>query len=196
MTLKLFILSGLLLAALVLLSGCKLTRAGYESAPYKVIEKDGAFEIREYPDLRVVSTPMETRAPADDNSFMRLFRYISGANESGSKIAMTTPVFTDQAGSERKMSFVVPRDVAAGTVPKASHELVAVATRPGGRFAVIRFSGGRDENRTSKARQQLADWMTSRQIKTTGSPEMASYDPPFIPPFLKRNEILLRIESR
>jgi hypothetical protein len=31
------------------------TRAGYESAEYKVFESDGTFEVREYPDLMLVA---------------------------------------------------------------------------------------------------------------------------------------------
>ncbi len=31
-----------------------MARGGYESAEYEVIESDGAFEIRKYPDLMLV----------------------------------------------------------------------------------------------------------------------------------------------
>ena len=89
-------------------------RAGYESAEYKVVEKDGNIEIREYPDLMLASTSTKFDAQGRDGSFMRLFRYISGANQSEQKIAMTTPVFmeTGDAESGGKMGFVVPKDVA------------------------------------------------------------------------------------
>ena len=32
------------------------SRKYYESAPYKLVRKDGSFEIRDYPSLRLVET--------------------------------------------------------------------------------------------------------------------------------------------
>ena len=88
-------------------------RAGYESAKYKVIESDGNYEIREYPDLMLASTTTKIDAQGRDGSFMRLFGYISGANESKQKISMTTPVFmeNDATDSNAQMGFVMPEEV-------------------------------------------------------------------------------------
>ena len=49
----------------------KATRAGYESAEYKVVESDGNFEVREYPDLMLVATTTQIDAQGRDGSFMR-----------------------------------------------------------------------------------------------------------------------------
>ncbi len=78
----------------------KTSRAGYESAEYTVVQSDGKFEVREYPDLMLVATKTKIDAQGRDGSFMKLFRYISGANQSEQKISMTTPVFmeNDKAG--------------------------------------------------------------------------------------------------
>ena len=56
-------------------------RAAYESAEYTVVESEGPFEIRDYPDLKLVSTEMRFESQGSDGSFMRLFRYISGGNQ-------------------------------------------------------------------------------------------------------------------
>ena len=72
MTTKLWVLGGSAVLVLLFLAGCKLTRAGYESAGYKVVRRSGAFEIRDYPALTLVSTPMTATQPTDDDSFMRL----------------------------------------------------------------------------------------------------------------------------
>src|SRR4051812_7893305 len=103
---KLWIPGGVALLCLLLLAGCKLTRGGYESAEYKLLKRSGSFEIRDYPALTLVSTPMTASDPTDDDSFRRLFGYIGGANEAEVKISMTTPVFSDLAGTNRQMSFV------------------------------------------------------------------------------------------
>ena len=53
--------------------GWKLTsRSAYESAEYEIVEQDGPFEIREYPDLMLASTRMRTGSQGNDGSFMRL----------------------------------------------------------------------------------------------------------------------------
>ena len=83
------------LVVLAALAWSVTARAGYESAPYEVIESDGNIEIREYPDLVLASTEAKFDARGNDGSFMRLFRYISGNNESDQKIEMTTPVFME-----------------------------------------------------------------------------------------------------
>ena len=92
------------------------TRAGYESAEYKVIETDGKFEVREYPDLMLASTTTQIDAQGRDGIFMKLFRCISGANQAEQKISMSTPVFMEKDKTEAQMGFVMPEEVAvAGT---------------------------------------------------------------------------------
>ena len=73
-----------LAAALVVVVyfGWKLTsRSAYETAEYAVLESDQSFEVREYPDLMMATTDMQQQSQGNDGSFMRLFGYISGANE-------------------------------------------------------------------------------------------------------------------
>ena len=195
MTTKLWILGGSAVLILLFLAGCKLTRAGYESAGYKVVRRSGAFEIRDYPALTLVSTPMTAKRPTDDDSFMKLFRYIGGANEAEAKIAMTTPVFSDQDGTNRQMSFVVPKKVAAAGAPKAKRDDIAVQTRPAGRFAAYRFSGSRGTERAASARQKLAEWIAAEKLQPIGDLQMANYDPPFTPAFLRRNEVMVQVKE-
>ena len=100
----------------MILAGCGATRAGYESAPYKVVRSEGRFEVRDYPVLTVVETP--TQGAAANGGFNRLFRFITGGNESSQKIAMTTPVFMSGRESNATMAFVMPSAMKAGDVPK------------------------------------------------------------------------------
>ena len=168
-------------------------RAGYESAQYRVIESDGNIEIREYPDLMLAATDSRMDSQGRDGSFMRLFRYISGANDSNQKVAMTTPVFMSPEGEEEFMSFVMPRKVAAKGAPLPTATEVELDTREGGRYAVHRFSGNRSEAKVRAAEKKLVQWLKTEGIEPTGETEYAGYDPPFTPPFLRRNEVLLRI---
>ncbi len=65
-----------------------MARSAYESAEYKVVESDGKFEVREYPDLMLLATTTKLEAQGRDGSFMKLFRYISGVNVTKQKISM------------------------------------------------------------------------------------------------------------
>ena len=54
-----------------------------EEAAYRVIEREGQFEIREYAEHIVAETIVaEGFEKAGDTAFNRLFRYISGDNAS------------------------------------------------------------------------------------------------------------------
>lgn len=171
--------------------------AGYESAEYEVVESDGAIEIREYPDLTLAATDSEMDAQGRDGSFMRLFRYISGANEAEQEIAMTTPVFMEgETGkSDRSMGFVLPKEVAAKGAPVPKREDVKLRKRKGGRFAVIRFSGRLDSKLAKEQEAKLRVWIESRGLEGHDSAEAAGYDPPFTPPPIRRNEILIRLKE-
>lgn len=172
-------------------------RAGYESAECTVIESDGNIEIREYPDLMLVATDSKMDSQGRDGSFMRLFRYISGANEGDQKIAMTTPVFMEgEVGkSEVSMGFVMPKEVAAEGVPEPKGEDVKIRKRQGGRFAAIRFSGRLDSQVAKEQEAKLREWMRSRGLEGESKAEAAGYDPPFTPGPLRRNEVLIRLNE-
>jgi len=178
-----------------------MARAAYESAEYKAVTLDGKFEVREYPDLMLVATTTKMDAQGRDGSFMKLFRYISGANESDKKISMTTPVFmeNDKADSAVQMGFVMPKDIAVKGVPAPTGDGVDVRKRIGGRFAVLRFSGQLTAKLAKESEAKLRTWMESKGLIADESPESsgvetASYDPPFTPGPLRRNEVLIRLK--
>jgi hypothetical protein len=189
--------------------GWKLTsRNAYESAEYVVIESDGPIELREYPDLMLAATEMGTNTDGDDGSFGRLFRYISGNNEDKQKVAMTTPVFMEpksqndsSAPSQNdrgQMGFVIPKDVVETSIPQPLGDNVQVTKRLGGTFAVIRFAGQMNAETQQRQRELLTDWIEKKGLQPdqpAGEAEIASYDPPWTPGPLRRNEILIRIAA-
>lgn len=167
------------------IAACAATRAGYETAPYTVVRSDGAFELRAYPELALVTT----RKDSENGGFMRLFRYISGDNAAGQKIAMTTPVFMQ----DDAMTFVLPAAVAQGPAP-ASGE-VRLEKRPAVRMAVHRYSGARSPIADEAALAKLRAWMAQRGLQAGGPPVHASYDPPWTPGPLRRNEVLVPVAA-
>lgn len=177
--------------------GWKTTaRAAYESASYTTVKTDGDFTIRRYPDLTVASTGMQS-VRGDDGSFMRLFQYISGSNQADQKIAMTTPVFMEPSaeGKPGRMAFVLPAEVAQAGAPQPTGEAVEVGKRPGGRFAVVRFSGRMDQALAAEKERELRQWIQRQGLEAVGKAETAGYDPPWTPGPLRRNEVLIRLKG-
>ena len=158
-----------------------------ETPDCKVIARDGKFEIRDYPALATV------RTASGDGGFMRLFRYISGDNEGGRKIPMTAPVLMRNEGDKAGMSFIMPAAIATGAAPSPTDRAVMLDNFGPGRFAVMRFSGGRNAANETKSLAALRGWLESRQLETEGAPVFAYYDPPWIPGFLRRNEVMLQV---
>ena len=191
------IISFLILAVVVVvvLVGYRTSRAGYESAPCQVVRASGKFELRDYPALTVVETRMASAGDGDDGSFMRLFRYIGGSNNAGEKIAMTTPVFMSGSDSNRLMAFVLPVKFKPGGVPQPADGSVSVRVLPAGQFAVLRFSGGRSAQHEAAALERLKTWLAAQGLKASSPPVYAYFDPPWTPPFLRRNEVMLRTGS-
>ncbi len=188
----------LLILAVVIglaLVGCKVTRSGYESAPYQIVRADGRFQVRDYPALTVVETPMTGSRNGDDGSFMRLFGFITGKNEAKQKIAMTTPVFMSGNETNTTMAFVMPAKMKSGTVPQPADGSVTVRELVAGRFAVLRSSGGRNVMKEAESLARLKAWMETERLSVLSPPVYGYFDPPWTPAFLRRNEVMLRTEA-
>ena len=166
-----------------------VTAMAIETPDYKVLEQEGKFEVRDYPAMMVARTTM------GDGDFMRLFRYISGGNEAEQKIAMTAPVLVQHKGEESGMSFVVPREVAAGKVPAPKGSAVSVDEMPAAKFAAFTYSGRRTDSNEAGALAKLRAWMDTKNLRAEGEPVFAYYDPPWTLPFMRRNEVMLRVAA-
>lgn len=177
-------ISVLAASSLVLAGGCSLTRAGYQTAPYQVVRKTPGFEIRDYPAIRVAETKEA------GGGFMRLFRYIDHGNAESQGIAMTTPVWMDRTESQGTMSFVLPSGLSSPPAPKDPE--VRIRELPAGSWAVRRFKGsGRGPD--DAAARVLGEELRKAGIPTTGTPRFAYFDPPWIPGFLRRNEVMIQV---
>ena len=66
---------------------------------------------------------------------------------------------------------------------------------PPGRFAVMRFSGGRSEANEKAALDRLQTWMAAENLRASAPPVFGYFDPPWTPPFLRRNEVMLSLDA-
>lgn len=188
---KIFVI-GLIFVFAVSAFGLMNSRAGYGTAEYKVVSNDGAFEIRDYKAAMLVTAPMSGGGTRNGSAFGKLFRYISGANESKEKISMTSPVLST-IGEKGKMSFVVPKDVALRGAPLPTSKDVVIEEMPAGRFATVRFSGSPSAGRYAEAQRLLKEWIEKKDLRTSGEFLSAGYDPPYTPQSLRRNEVMVRL---
>lgn len=178
---------------LILLSAV-LTSCAIEKPDYESVKKDGDFEIRKYDAIKVVSAPMDDMEKRDQ-SFRKLFKYISGENEEKKKIAMTSPVFmSDDKDPKGQMSFMLPAEIAEKGAPSPDAEGVTLNTIESGTFAVLGFKGWNKAEQREKASELLAELVGKEKLKPIGKQFFAFYDPPWTPEFLRQNEVWQRVQ--
>ncbi|MCW4013032.1 MAG: heme-binding protein [Candidatus Bathyarchaeota archaeon] len=167
-----------------------------ETTKYDVVRKDDSFEIRRYHEMLIAQVD-QTQYPG----FNTLFQYISGNNKGKSKISMTSPVITSEKiamtspvmSTASTMSFVVPSEYTMETVPEPSNAGVSIVKIPERYVATVRFRGFAWKNEVRKQTQRLLEWVNEEGIKTKGSVFLMQYNPPFVPGFLRRNEMGIEI---
>jgi predicted transcriptional regulator YdeE len=171
----------------------------YEKPESVLLEKEGKFELRKYSEMTLISTPMKGMENRGD-SFRKLFGYIGGGNAKKQKISMTVPVITqDNAGTKNAeragtMSFVVPTEVVKAGAPKPNDQNIVVKKMPAAKYATLQFKGGDDEGKRKIAVDNLKAIVKKKSLKTVGKPFFSSYDPPFKPEFLRKNEVWIQVK--
>ena len=165
-----------------------------EKPKHKVLETDGQFEIREYPELLIAETSVAgDRTQALDKGFGRLADYIFAKSRGGEKVAMTAPVLSSGNGNGEWLTrFVMPSQFSKDTLPAPDGD-VRIGTIPGRRVAVIQFGGGVDEEELAAKEAQLRSWVGAKKFTPRGEAERAFYNSPFMPGPLRRTEILIPI---
>jgi hypothetical protein len=180
-----------------------------EEVPYTVLEKEGKFELRQYEPHIVAETIVE--GDFDDvgnEGFRRLFRYISGDNRKKQEISMTSPVGQERrsekipmtapvnllkAGDRWSVTFLMPGKYTMDTLPEPDDARITLREIPARRVAAIKYSGTWSKSRYEKHKALLVQMMDRRGLKPAGEYIFARYNPPFMPWFLRRNEVLVRV---
>jgi hypothetical protein len=168
------------------------SRASAELADYTLARNDGRFQIRDYPGMVLATASMDEGGM--DAGFGKLFLFITGSNAAKEQIPMTAPVLAHKTGARKTMSFIMPTAVARREPPRPDAREVVIEKMEGGRFAALRFSGFWTEQNELAALEKLHAWCERERIETFGEPIFAFYDPPWIPWFMRRNEVLLRVK--
>ena len=169
------------------------TTSAIEEPTYSLVTswESPDIEIRDY-DSRILAT---TRMTEGQNSGFRVLAgYIFGGNENEQEIAMTAPVQRTMPGEqEAEMAFVVPRAYSLEELPTPDDSRIEFREEPAYRAAVIRFSGWVNDKKAERYWQTLIAFLEEQGIQPVGDPTLNQYNPPWTPPFMRRNEIIVAV---
>ena len=170
----------------------------YEEPKFTIIKKTDVYEVRRY-ETRTVA---EVTYGDEDNGFRVLFDYISGANRDiqeiqmtvpvtqSKEIDMTAPVTQSKNNGQMVMRFFLPSNYSKQNAPKPTDKRVQIIDLPDEYFAVISYSGFASDSNFIKHHEELKVAMERDGLIVTGPPLKATYNSPFTPPFLRRNEAM------
>ena len=163
-----------------------------EEAKYDVVKSNEIYEIRKYSD-RLAVQALNTN---QNNSFRKLFNYISGDNETNEEIKMTIPVTQMEKKGNMTMQFYLPSKFNKDNIPNPSRSDVEIVNIEGGYYAVIRYSGRASDKNFIKHKNILENQLKKDDISILSPPIKATYNRPFTLPNLRRNEAMFEINIK
>ncbi len=194
-----------------------------ETLAYEVLDKKDGYEIRQYPDHIVAKTQVE--GGSMNNGFGIVAGYIFGGNTKNNvseKIAMTTPVITQNEGEDiamttpvitkneniamtapvitenngnvKNISFVMPDKYDIDTLPIPKDSRVELEKVKGKKWAVLRYTWTQSEKLKKKNLEKLITMLDRDGIVHKDEVQFAFYNPPLTLPFLLRNEVWVLVE--
>lgn len=184
-----------------------------EEPKFEIIGKIGEIEIRRIEAFWCVEMEVAAaESEAGNQAFRPLLKYISGANKGSEKIAMTAPVNQQVAGEKIAMtapvnqqnlgsgkyavSFVLPAEFNNRKPPEPTDERLKLRQVPARFVAAIRYRGTWSLERMAEKRDLLLTSLTGQnKWVAQGIPVWSRYDPPFMPWFLRRNEVQVEVRD-
>ncbi|XP_041482472.1 heme-binding protein 1-like [Lytechinus variegatus] len=170
-----------------------------ETPNYEVISKTDVYEERKYAAAKWAVTKVEGKKYKDSSSegFMKLFKYITGTNETGKKVSMTAPVcFFCQPGDDDwntmkqvyNVGFLLPKKN-VDDPPKPKDDDITFRNTPEATMYVRKFGGYAGEKEIIQEIQKLRAALSEDQYKD-GCFYFCGYDPP-MKPVGRTNEVWL-----
>jgi hypothetical protein len=184
-----------------------------EEPDYQVIRTFDHVELRHYAPY-VVAEVVVNASPEDAGSqaFPILAGYIFGNNKGERKLEMTAPVTQTAVPAPVpvrmdmtapvtqsavpggiQVQFVLPKGVTLATAPEPTDPRVQLRLEPSRDWAVLRYSGTWSQSNYLEHLSELKAALQAAGVETQGEPVLARYNAPFIPWFMRRNEIWLAL---
>jgi effector-binding domain-containing protein len=205
----LYVVAAVVLFIILAVSLAGPVMSAVEKPNYTLVDRIEEVEIRDYPPMIVAEVEVSgERKVAISQGFKRIANYIFGDNSprqkiemtapvtqqaSGEKIAMTAPVMQEAVSDLWKIRFVMPASYRLETLPAPNDKAVKLIALPPQRYAAVRFSGLATEDAIAAHKRLLFDTLAKHGVSMQGEAVLAFYDPPWTLPFLRRNEILVKV---
>lgn len=172
--------------------------------PYEVIKNYGDFELRSYPTYLLAQVQIRGDfVTAGNSAFNPLLQYITGKNANKAQMAMTSPVLQNSVEPDHHLvSFVLPVGVTRGIAPAPADDRVHLVEVEAHQAVARRFSGGWNFDRFLQNADELEDavteairggWLAGEMV---GDPYFARYNSPFTPWFMRRNEVIVALNTK
>ncbi len=192
----------------ILFSAC----SSVQEPPYRVLDKRDGYEVRRYQPYIVAETKVKgEHDKALNRGFRRLFKYIDGENSGSRDIPMTAPVIAEQgdtsekipmtapekkkkSGNSHLVSFVMPEGSTMKDLPKPTDHDVVLREVPARKVAVLSYSWYAGEKKIMNKVKQLITYLERDGVEYKPAFQSARYDPPWTPPFMRRNEIFIELK--
>ena len=174
-----------------------------EEPKYTIIKQTNDYEIRKYDDRLAVET---LEGSGENRAFSLLFKYISGANELNSKVAMTipvtqstkidmtAPVTQEEVNGDRVMRFFLPTQFTMEDAPRPTSDAVRLVIVKGQTYAVARYTGRSSDQNFIRNAHKLSKALLRDGVQASGDPIKATFNGPFMPFFLRRNEVMVPVD--
>ena len=200
----------LILLLIWIIVSWKINHVG--SPAYIVVSKNKGYEVRTYESYVIAETIVEgTRKEAVRQGFFLLLSYISGANQSQSKLAMTAPVGVSESASVKiamtapvmvrnnsatshVISFMMPKGQTLETLPQPTDPRIVLKSLSSHTVAVAMFSWYATENRIALKKTALKDALIRDGQIMLGSISYAGYSAPITIPFMERHEVVVDVQ--
>jgi len=180
-----------------------------EEPSFTVIKHYPQFEVRQYQSYIVAEVIVP--GPADKAgsvAFGYLGGYIFGKNKGSKKIDMTAPVTQTPASIKIEMTapvaqtalengflvqFTMPKNFTMETLPEPNDPKIKLREIPSQTFAVLTYSGSWSQSLYEENLSQLRKHADEAGLKLEGEPIFSRYNGPISLPFMRRNEIWIRV---
>ena len=165
---------------------------------YKILEDFGDIEIVERKSSIVAEVKAEgRRKEAIKIGFRKLSNYVFGDNNEEEEIGMTVPVLQQNIDSFKLWSvrFIMPDNYSMTSLPKPDDNDISILELEPAKFIVLKFSGTVDGSIIRRNIISLMAFAREKKIDTKEEAIIALYSPPWTLSFLKRNEIMIKIED-
>lgn len=198
------------IASLLITSGAM----AIEEPKYEVLEQRDGYEVRRYDPYIVAEVVVDgPYSEAGSKAFRILADYIFGNNSTSTKMEMTAPVESEATaegvkmemtapvisaavdeGSDRyRYAFVIERRYTMDTVPKPMNDRIRLRVVGPRTVAAHQFSGSWRQANFDKHVNQLREALQRDNVQAVGQPYSARYNAPFVPWFMRRNEVIIEI---